>query len=363
MLRSVKIGSKLLSLPIIQGGMGVGVSLSNLAGHVMKEGGMGVISAAHPGYCDPDFRKNPVLANYKAIIEEAKKARAISQGQGLLGINIMAAGKEYATMVKAAVEAKYDAIISGAGLPLYLPKLVEDGTILLAPIVSSGRAMKLIASTWDRRYQRTPDFVVIEGCEAGGHLGFKKEDILSDCCQSLEAILTDVKKELEPYRKKYHKDIPVFVAGGVYTGSDIAHYIELGASGVQMGTRFIATHECDADIRFKEAVISAKKEDITIVQSPTGFPGRAVLNEFMKKVKERGNISIQKCLNCLTPCTPQNTPYCITEALIQAVKGNVNNGLVFVGTNAWRLEKIVSVKELISELVEEANYQLREERK
>lgn len=359
-LRSVKIQDKILSVPIIQGGMGVGVSLSGLAGNVMKQGGMGVISAAHPGYRKDNFRKDSQSANYEAIIEEVNKARAIADGKGIMGINIMVASKDYELFVKAAVDAKVDAIISGAGLPVQLPGLVEDESILLAPIVSSGKAMKLVARMWDRRYNRVPDFVVIEGSEAGGHLGFKKEDLLADSCEALEDILKEVLEELAPFKEKYNKEIPVFVAGGIYTGADIAKFIKLGADGVQMGTRFIATEECDADIKFKQAIVNCQKEDIAIVQSPTGFPGRGILNDFMKQTKERGNISISHCLNCLTPCKPSDTPYCISEALIQSVKGNLNRGLIFVGSNAYRIDKIVSVADLMNELINEANKALED---
>lgn len=355
MIKELKIKDKVLSFPLIQGGMGVGVSLSGLAGAVMKEGCMGVISAAHPGYRSEYFRSDSIKANCEAIIEEAKKARALACGKGLLGVNIMAASKDYIEYVKAAVKAKVDAIISGAGLPLDLPSYVEDKSILLAPIVSSGKAAKLICKVWDKRHQATPDFVVIEGSEAGGHLGFKKEDLLNGTCESLEKIYHDVKAELAIYQEKYQKEIPVFVAGGIYSGKDIAHYLKLGADGVQMGTRFIATEECDVDANFKQAVVDCTIDDIEIVQSPTGFPGRGIMNDFMARNKERGNVTIRKCLDCLTPCNPSDTPYCISEALIQSAKGNLKSGLIFVGSNAYRIEEIVSVKHLIDELKRETN--------
>jgi len=360
MLKEVKIKDKLLNVPIIQGGMGVGVSLSSLAGNVMKQGAMGVISAAHPGYRKEDFNENPTRCNIDAIIEETKKAREISNGKGLLGINIMVAAKDYSEYVKAAVKAKVDAIISGAGLPLDLPNLVKDKSILLAPIVSSGRAIRLILKRWDKRHNVIPDFVVIEGSEAGGHLGFKKEDLINETCESLDKILDDVKNELAPFEKSYKKNVPVFVAGGVYDGRDIAHYIKKGANGVQMGTRFIATKECDASKEFKDMIINADKDSISIVKSPTGFPGRGIMNDFMQKVENRGNISMSSCYNCLSLCNPKDTSYCISQALIQSVKGNVDNGLVFVGSNAYRINKMTTVEDLINELVSEANELLKE---
>lgn len=350
MLETVVIGNKTLEVPIIQGGMGVGISLGNLAGHVMKENGMGVISAAHPGYLKPYFKEESMRANCEAIKEEAEKARTIAEGKGLLGVNIMVASKDYASYVKAAIEANVDAIISGAGLPLELPSLAKGSDVLLAPIVSSAKAMKLILKMWDRRHECTPDFVVVESSEAGGHLGFKKDDLLKGTCESLSTILKGVLEELQPYRKKYGKAIPVFVAGGIYSGEDIAFYIKQGANGVQMGTRFIATEECDADIRFKEAIVNCKKEEIGIVKSPTGFPGRGLFNDFIKRSEARGNIAMKHCLNCMLPCTPENTPYCISQALIQSAKGNLDNGLVFAGSNAWRIHKIVSVHTLMEEL-------------
>ena len=360
MLKSVDLGGKCLEIPIIQGGMGVGISLSRLAGNVAKNGGMGVISAAHPGYREADFYADPCGANRRAIVDEVKKAKEISGGRGLVAVNLMTAAKDYDEMAKAIVKSGADAIISGAGLPLNLPKLTKGADILLAPIVSSGKAARLIASAWDRRHGTAPDFIIIEGCEAGGHLGFKREDLLENSCEKLEDILPRVQKEIQPYREKYNKKIPVFVAGGIYDGKDIAKFIQLGADGVQMGTRFIATEECDADTAFKQAVVDAKKEDIAIVQSPAGFPGRAVMNDFMKKVKERGNISISKCLDCLTPCTPQDTPYCISQALIQAAKGNIGSGLVFVGSNAWRVNEITTVEKLMNTLVSQTCTALKE---
>ena len=361
MLKEVRIKDKILQVPIIQGGMGVGISLASLAGNVMKEGAMGVISAAHPGYKKEGFRKNSLKCNIEAMFEEVKKAREISGGKGLLGMNIMVASKDYSEYVKAAVKAKVDAIICGAGLPLELPKLATDKNILIAPIVSSGRAIRLILKRWDKRHKRVPDFVVIEGSKAGGHLGFKKEELLNGTCESLDKIFDDVKNELKPFEEAYDRNIPVFVAGGIFTGSDIAHFVKKGADGVQMATRFIATEECDAAKEFKDAVINCKKEDIAIVKSPTGFPGRGIMNKFMKRVEERGkNISISSCFDCLSLCNPSDTPYCISGALIEAVKGNIDNGLVFVGSNAYRVNEMTTVHDLINELVSEANEKLKE---
>lgn len=348
----IKIQDKHLDIPIIQGGMGVGVSLSSLAGHVAKCGGMGVISAAHPGYNFEGFRKDSVKANCEALKYHIRKAKDIAKNKGLIGVNIMVAGNNYEKYVNASIEGGCDTIISGAGLPLDLPKYAK-GKAMLAPIVSSGKAIKLICRVWEKRYQYVPDFVVIEGSEAGGHLGFKKEDLLAGTCQKLEDILEDVKKEIQPFQEKFKKVIPIFVAGGIDCGEKIAKFIKQGATGAQIATPFIATYECDASDAFKQTVINASKEDIEIVKSPTGFPGRAVVNEFVKKTRERGNICMKSCLDCMIPCHPEDTPYCISEALIQSVSGNVDNGLVFVGTQASQIHEMKHVEDLINEYVKE----------
>ncbi len=353
MIKKIIYNGKSLKLPLIQGGMGVGVSLSNLAGNVAKCGGMGVISAAHPGYMRDDFRKNNTLSNAEALKDEITKAKQIADGNGLIAVNAMVAGTQYAELIKATVDAKADAIISGAGLPLNLPELTEGSDILIAPIVSSKKAIDVILKSWDRRYNKVPDFVVIESAEAGGHLGFKKEELIEGTAQPLSEILSEVKQSIQSYEEKYNKPIPVYVAGGIYDSIDIQKYLDEGADGVQMATRFIATHECDADIAFKQAIVNCSKEDIAIVKSPTGFSGRALWNKFYEDVEKRGNITMKSCLNCLKPCNPMDTPYCISEALIQSVKGNVEHGVVFVGSNAYRINEIISVKQLIDSLFEE----------
>lgn len=351
----IKIGDLTMDVPIIQGGMGVGISLGNLAGHVALEGGMGVISTAHPGYRAPDFEKNALEANLRELKNEIVKAKEIAKGKGIIAVNVMVAIKDYAKMVEQSIRSGVDAIISGAGLPLNLPKYVEDTKVKIAPIVSSSKAANLILRTWDRKYNKIPDFIVIEGSEAGGHLGFKKQDILNQATQKLSEILSDVLSTVQPYVEKYKQKIPVFVAGGVFTGNDIKKYLDLGASGVQMATRFIATHECDASDAYKEAFIDSKKEDIELVGSPVGMPGRAILTPLTKKLAAGEKVPVTKCYNCLIPCDPKTTPYCISGALIEAARGNLDEGLIFSGSNGYRNEKIVSVKELISELMEECN--------
>lgn len=351
----VKIQNRELAVPIIQGGMGVGVSLSSLAGHVAKCGGMGVISAAHAGYDRENFETDTLNQNLIGLDDHIQKAKKNANGNGLIGVNIMFAINDYDVMVKQAVKSKADAIISGAGIPLHLPKLVEGSDILIAPIVSSGRVMGLILKTWDKKYHRAPDFVVIEGAKAGGHLGFKIDDLKGETYQSNEQILADVLEVLKPYEEKYERTIPVFIAGGVYTNKDIQHFLDLGASGVQIATRFIATHECDAADAYKQMFVNCKEEDIVLTKSPVGMPGRAMNNKFVESVNAGNKVPVTRCFRCIKTCDVKTTPYCISRALIEAVKGNVDHGLVFCGSNACRIDKIMSVQELMEELMEGVN--------
>lgn len=350
-LPHLTIGDLTAKVPIIQGAMGVGVSLSSLAAAVANEGGIGVISAVQIGYKEDEFEKKPAKANLKALKEHIRKAREISP-EGILGVNILVAVNEYRDMVKLAVDEGIDLIISGAGLPTELPGLVKGSKTKIAPIVSSGKAAALITKMWERKHNYIPDLIIVEGPNAGGHLGFSKEDIDLGKAKDLEDILTEVLHQIKPFEEKHKRDIPVVVAGGIYDGQDIAKFLKLGAAGVQMATRFVATVECDAHVNFKKAYIDANEEDIGLVQSPVGMPGRAVQNEFVRSL-QYGNKPVRKCYNCLQPCDPKNTPYCISTALIEAVKGNVSQGLIFTGTNAYRVKDIVTVKELMKELVSE----------
>lgn len=351
-LPSLNIGDLKVKLPIIQGGMGIGVSLSNLAAAVTNEGGIGVISAAQIGYREPDFETNNLEANLRALRSEIHKAKEKCM-DGILGLNVMVAMNNYKNIIKTAVEEKVDLIISGAGLPLELPALIKDSKTKIAPIVSSGKAAMLIAKIWDKKYSYCPDAVVVEGPEAGGHLGFSMEDFIKNKAESLIDIVHDVKEALKPFEEKYKKHIPVIAAGGIYTGKDIADILQAGADGVQMATRFVPTEECDADVRYKNTYLASTKEDIQIVQSPVGMPGRAIRNDFIKRIEE-SRLAVKRCYNCIKTCNPANTPYCISRALINSVTGNTDEGLLFVGSNAYRTDKIVSVKELINELVTEA---------
>jgi NAD(P)H-dependent flavin oxidoreductase YrpB (nitropropane dioxygenase family) len=346
-IEPLKIDNLSTRLPIIQGGMGVGVSLSNLASAVTNAGGIGVISAAQIGYREENFENNALTCNLRALKEEIKIAKE-KCNNGILGVNVMVATRGYSEYIQTAIESGIDLIISGAGLPTMLPKLVKDSMVKIAPIVSSLKAVKVILKLWDKHDNVTADMVVIEGPRAGGHLGFKADDLDIEIANFDETILNII-EEVKKYREKYSKNIPVIVAGGVFTGADIAKYLKLGANGVQMATRFVATVECDASLEFKNAYVNCKKEDISIVKSPVGMPGRAVLNPFVKQTK-LNKIKVTKCYNCLTPCNPADTPYCISKALINAVNGNLDDGLIFCGDNAYRIDKISTVKEIMTEL-------------
>jgi len=347
---SLKIGNLIAPIPVIQGGMGIGVSSSNLAAAVANAGGIGIISAAQLGYNEDDFEKNPLEANLRALKKHIALAKSKAVN-GIIGINAMVATSNYEDHIRAAIDAGVDLIISGAGLPTMLPKLVKDSSVKIAPIVSSLKAAKVILKLWDRHDNIAPDLVVIEGPKAGGHLGFKVEE-LEDENLDFDKIVTDIIDETKKYAEKYNKEIPVVVAGGVFDGYDIAKYLKLGASGVQMATRFVVTEECDASQTYKDAYLKCTKEDVQIVKSPVGMPGRAIRNPFVKRtLTEREKIT--HCYNCLTPCNPAVTPYCISKALINAVKGNLDDGLIFCGENASRLTKMTTVQELMDELVSE----------
>ncbi len=348
-MKSLVIGDLIVRYPIIQGGMGVGVSRSRLAGAVAKEGGIGIISTAQIGYDEPDFNKHQIESNLEAIKKHLRLAKEQAAG-GVVGVNIMVATKQYERYVKAACEGGADVIISGAGLPISLPELVRGFKTKIAPIVSSLRATSVILKMWDKKYQTTADFIVIEGPLAGGHLGFTKEQL--DQIESLnyDREIRGIIEGKKLYEEKYGKKIPVIFAGGVYDKEDIKHALELGADGVQIATRFVVTEECDASKEYKEAYLAAGKEDVHIVISPVGMPGRAIMNPFLKTVGQ-GRIAVKKCFNCLEHCNPKDTPYCITKALINAVEGNLEEGLIFCGENVHRLKEMTTVKAIFEELV------------
>lgn len=350
-LKPLIIGDKVAAVPIVQGGMGVGISLSGLASATANEGGIGVIAAAGIGMNERDFYTNYVEANVRAMRREIQRAKSLTDG--ILGINIMCAFSHYDDFVRVAVEEGIDMIFSGAGLPLNLPKVLHNGaSTKLIPIVSSGRAAKLICQRWLARFDYLPDAIVVEGTKAGGHLGFKLEQI-DDEAYALERLVTDVIEVASSYSSQYGKAIPVIAAGGIYTGRDIRTFINLGAQAVQMGTRFVATDECDADEAFKQAYIDAKQDDVIIIKSPVGMPGRAIRNTFLDDVNNGSKKPYSCPYHCILTCDYKNSPYCIANALMNAKKGRFRHGFAFAGANVYRVKEIVSVKKLMAELVSE----------
>lgn len=351
--KELRIGDLTARFPIVQGGMGVGISLSGLASAVANAGGIGVISAAGIGMLEKDFAHNFLEANLRALRDEIRKAK--EKTKGILGVNIMVAMSSFAEMVKTSIEEKIDIIFAGAGLPLTLPSFLgEERRTKLVPIVSSARAIGLIAKKWLKKYDYVPDAVVVEGPMAGGHLGFSQEELSDPSC-SLEKLIVEVTEEVKKVEDEAGKSISVIAGGGIYTGEDIYRITQLGATGVQMATRFVTTKECDASDDFKNTYINCKKEDIGIIKSPVGMPGRAIINDFLHDVEE-GKKKPYKCpYHCIITCDINKSPYCIASALMNAKKGNLNNGFAFAGINAYKANKIVSVGELMETLVKEYN--------
>ena len=351
----LRIGDVVARLPIVQGGMGVGISLSGLASAVANEGGIGVIAANSIGMLDPEYYAKHKDANAIILRKEIRKAQA--KTAGLLGVNIMVAVDDYPDLLRVALEEKVDMVFLGAGLPIKgIP--VEDlraAGVKVIPIVSSARAAGLIFKSWSKKYKDIPDAVVVEGPKAGGHLGFKAEQI-DDPDFALERILPEVVAEIKTFEAEYNRNIPVIAAGGVFTGADIFKVFKLGASGVQMGTRFVATHECDANIRFKESYVACREEDIEIIKSPVGMPGRAIRSSFLMDIAAGKKMSFKCAWRCLKSCDIKTARYCISLALDNARQGILDKGFAFAGSNAFRVDKIVSVRELLQELINQYQY-------
>ncbi|MBU0710511.1 nitronate monooxygenase [bacterium] len=351
----LQIGHLRAKTPVIQGGMGVGISLSGLASAVANEGGIGIIAAVGIGMNGGKISGDFSEANAEALRQEIRTAR--SKTDGLIGVNVMIALTDANRLLEVSVEEEVDVAIMGAGLPLKLPvSIVETGLknihTRFIPIVSSGRAAELIFNHWAKKYSHIPDAVIVEGPLAGGHLGFKAAE-LTQASNTLENLVSDVISAIRPFEQQFQQPIPVIAAGGIYTGSDIYKFLQLGASGVQMATRFVTTHECDADIRFKEMYLDCRESDLRIIDSPVGLPGRAINNPFLESVSA-GEKKPFKCpWKCLRTCNFEKVPYCIAKALIFAQKGKFHYGFAFAGSNAWRADKIISVQELMDTLKKE----------
>ena len=346
--QGLKIGKKYTKLPLIQGGMGIGISLGGLAGAVAAEGGAGVISAAQIGFREPDFDEEPFTANLRAIHKEVEKARALSK-EGVIGMNVMTAMNGYESYVREAVKAGVDFIVSGAGLPVDLPAYAEGSDTAIAPIVSTEKSASVILKYWDKKYKKIPDLLIVEGPKAGGHLGFTKEQLEFFTENKYKEEIGAILRLVKTYEEKYGEKIPVILAGGIDSREKAEEAFSIGADGIQVATRFVTTKECDAASEYKEAYVKAKKEDICIVKSPVGMPGRAIHNTFLEKV-ERGGKKLCKCHKCLHRCNPGEIPYCITDALIQAAEGNVEDALIFCGANAWKISEIQTVSQVVREL-------------
>ncbi len=351
-LPGLRIGDLVAKFPIMQGAMGIGVSLSQLAAATANAGGVGMIAGVQIGFDEPDFKTNNCSANLRALKKHIQAARALSP-EGILGVNLMVAMNNYKEMARTCVEEKVDLIVSGAGLPKDLPQLIQGSKTRIGPIVSSGKAAQLIMKLWDKRYDYLPDFLIVEGPEAGGHLAFSEQELTSAQRPDLKDLLQDVLAVTRPFSQKHRQELPVIAAGGIFNGRDISRYLGLGAAGVQMATRFVGTEECDAHRNFKQVYLDSVKENIKIVNSPVGMPGRAIANDFLARLSW-GKIPVEYCYKCLHPCKPAETAYCISDALINSVRGNVREGLIFAGSNAHRVKEIVRVQDLMRRLVTEA---------
>jgi nitronate monooxygenase len=344
---SLKIRNLEIYPPIIQGGMGVRVSGANLAVAVANTGCAGVIASAGLGFFDGVRGADARKLGQDVFRAEIRKARHLTNGP--IGVNILVALTDYEILARAAAEEKADMIISGAGLPLGLPGYVGDSDIALIPIVSSARTFNIICRRWQAHFQRLPDAVVVEGPMAGGHLGYSKESLADHTAATLEQTVVEVVEAANAFTPR----IPVVAGGGIFDGADIARFLDLGASGVQMATRFVCTDECDVHENFKRAYMAARQEDITIIESPVGLPGRVIDNAFVASIKQGKTMPFSCKYNCLRSCDPRKAPYCIAEVLAKAAQGRLDEAFAFAGSNAWRCHEIVPVKKLVETLMAE----------
>ncbi|KFZ27009.1 MAG: Nitronate monooxygenase [Candidatus Izimaplasma bacterium HR2] len=354
-LKPLTINGKTVQFPIIQGGMGIRISLSKLANACIDSGIIATISAAQVGFLRKNFRKDPIGENFKELKIEIDKIRAVNP-DGILGVNLMHAINHYGEYASFLATQDIDFIVSGAGLPLDLPEYLEDSSVKGAFIVSSARAAKILLRSWDRRYNYMPEFVVCEGPLAGGHLGFSKEDMESGNVMSLEDIVKETKEIVKVYEEKFGITIPVIAGGGVHDGADMARMLNVGADGVQISTRFIASHECDASLDYKMMIVNSKESDIVRVSSPAGLPGRAIKN-FLTKKLEKENLKVSYCVDCLKTCKKVGIPYCITEQLGNSSAGDID-GLIFTGAKAYLIDKLDYVENIVNEIIRDCKLEL-----
>lgn len=352
-MKGFKIGDLEIKLPIIQGGMGVAISLSGLASAVANEGGIGVISAAGIGMREPDYIKRFREANKRALRKEIQLAKSLTNG--VIGVNIMMALTDHEDLLKVSIEENADIVIIGAGLPLRIPEVISNAGLKnfntkIAVKVSSAKAARLIFQYWSNKYQCIPDAVVVEGPLAGGHLGFKKSELV-EAPVPLFKLIEETVREVNVFELLYNRDIPVVAAGGIYTGEDIFNIMKSGAKAVKMGTRFVTTHECDASLGFKESYLACKIDDLTIIDSPVGMPGRVINSPFVEQVRQHQTKPFQCVWNCISSCNYKEAPYCIARVLFNAAEGKMDEGFAFAGMNAYRATKIQHVSEVFRELV------------
>lgn len=348
-LAPLKIRDISIKKPIIQGGMGVGISSFRLASAVSNAGALGVIAAVGASMACPDTELSYSEKSYRGLRKIIQTTKSLTPHA--IGVNIMCALSDYDQLVKAAIDEQADIIISGAGLPLHLPALTRNSDTKLIPIVSSVRAASIICRIWKKKYDCLPDALIVEGPEAGGHLGFSLKELEQH--PSLDSILSAVLAYIREIEDQYQCKIPVIAAGGIFSGTDIARVLKLGAAGVQMGTRFVCTDECDADTAFKQAYLDCRPEDLVILKSPVGLPLRVIRNSFAREI-QHGRKAFPCQYHCLQNCIPAKSPYCIAQALANAANGNLSAGIITCGVNACRVKKIVPVAELINELTTEA---------
>jgi NAD(P)H-dependent flavin oxidoreductase YrpB (nitropropane dioxygenase family) len=349
-LQPLVIGDLELSVPIIQGAMGVKISTAPLIAEVASYGAAGTIASVGMGHGTGLNETDYIRASREGLSREVRKTRGMTRG--VVGVNVMVALSNYENLVATAADEKVDFIASGAGLPLGLPGLVTDKSIKLIPIVSSGRAADIIIRMWKKRFDRMPDAFIVEGPLAGGHLGFSHEKLSMHGTVTLERCVSEVLHVVECHPTNAGRSIPVIAAGGIFDGSDAAGFFRLGARGVQLATRFVATTECDVPAGYKAAYVSATDADIVIIRSPVGMPARALLNPFVRRVLAGERFPFDCHYQCLKTCDPSTAPYCIADALFRVVEGDLDHGIIFCGTDVSKVRTIQPVRELLDELVE-----------
>jgi nitronate monooxygenase len=348
----LKIGNLEIDPPFILGGMGVRSSDHSLASAVANCGMAGTIASV--GLVREQCRGQAYIeASNAGLVEEIRLTRELTNG--VIGVNVMVALTNYDELVRTAVQEKVDYIISGAGLPLNLPALAKDSGVCLIPIVSSVRTAEIILKRWWCRDKYMPDAIIVEGAKAGGHLGFSLDEVSTWGPGSLESICADVLSVTGRYEKETGKHTPVIAAGGIYDGLDIARMLSMGVEGVQLATRFLATDECSLPANCKQIIVDAEEQDMAIIKSPVGMPGRAVKNDLVNRILNGEKMPMSCGYHCLKTCNPSEASFCIASALIAAHNGDDKNGLLMAGYNGYRIREIVPVKRLVDDLIAETS--------